>query len=154
MSKFIMSFCCYKQNHCSLPVRYQDMYILPTNSLAENGVLPITPAEFEKRVNELCSEARYVLENVWLHQCANIFLNLKQFWQEFAPQRPGDSTHTIELFFSCVNSLMASQLRRLVMRSLQHFLDLIVQYKVILFKQKSIIFNQTVYMYLLLHILL
>ncbi|KAI4456226.1 dynein heavy chain family protein [Holotrichia oblita] len=108
---------------------YNDMYILPINQLSENGVLPITPAEFERKVNDLCSDARYVLENVWLQQCANIFLNLKQYWQEFAPKRPGDSTHTIELFFSCVNSLMASQLRRLVMRSLEHFLHLIVQYK-------------------------
>lgn len=107
------------------------MYILPTDRLAEGGALPISPTDFETKVNELCAEARNTLENVWLKKCADIFLRLRPYWQEYAPKRIGDSVHIIEQFFKCVNALMASQLRRLAMRSLNHFLDLLIQYRVI-----------------------
>jgi hypothetical protein len=46
------------------------------------------------------------------------------------PVKDGESLKIIKLFFDCVCSLMSMQIRQLVMKSLYHFLDLIMMYKV------------------------
>jgi hypothetical protein len=46
------------------------------------------------------------------------------------PVKEGESLTIIKLFFDCVCALMSMQIRQLVMKSLYHFLDLIMMYKV------------------------
>jgi hypothetical protein len=46
------------------------------------------------------------------------------------PVKARESLKIVKLFFDCVCSLMSMQIRQLVMKSLYHFLDLIMVYKV------------------------
>lgn len=110
--------------------RYADMYILPTSQLEEVGIFPLTTQDFVKKVNDLCTESRRILLDVWLKSCADILLDLKRFWWEFVPLK-GDTLETVERFFRAIHSLLSSQLRRLTMRSLHHFLNMLRMFKVL-----------------------
>lgn len=110
------------------------MYIIPTDRLSEAGSFPLEPHVFEKKIDDICTESREKLLNEWLLKCADIFLEFRACWKSIIPIQPDDPLCIINKFFACVNSLMASQLRRLVTRSLNHFLELIVRFKVIRFK--------------------
>lgn len=120
--------------HSSLTInsnfRYDNMYILQTDRISESGEFPLDPLTFETKIEELCNESRDKLLHEWLLKCADIFLDERRHWKNYIPRRIGDSLCIIEKFFSCANSLMSSQLRRLVMRSLRHFLQLIARFKV------------------------
>lgn len=105
------------------------MLILPAKRLAE-GPVPLTLSEFEEKVDGLCAEARRKLSKGWLVKCADIFLELKSHWHKYIPLKPNDPMHNIDSFFCCINSLMSIQLRRLVMRSLEHFLEFVLEYEV------------------------
>jgi hypothetical protein len=52
------------------------------------------------------------------------------------PAKARESLKIIKLFYDCVCSLMSMQIRQLVMKSLYHFLDLIMMYKVSKFVMK------------------
>lgn len=106
------------------------MYIVETDRISEVDDLPLDPPVFEAKIEELCNESRNKLLNEWLLKCADIFLDERSHWKKYIPKHFGDALCIIEKFFSCVHSLMSLQLRRLVMRSLQHFLKLIVRFKV------------------------
>lgn len=114
--------------------RYEDMHIIETDRLRESGTFPLEPSVFEAKIDELCKESRNKLLKDWLLKCADIFLEKRSYWKKFIPKQMGDSVCIIESFFACVNSLMSLQLRRLVTRSLEHFVKLVVYYKVSFFK--------------------
>lgn len=109
--------------------RYADMLILPMKLITEEGI-PLKLSEFEEKVESLCAESRRKLSRGWLVKCADIFLQLKSHWHKYIPLKPNDPMKNIDNFFCCVNSLMEIQLRRLVMRSLEHLLDFLLQYEV------------------------
>lgn len=107
------------------------MLIVQTNRLQEVGQFPLDPTVFETKVEEMCHESRNILLNEWLPKCADIFLNLKKFWKQYIPKSEEDAVQIIENFFACANGIMAKQLRRLVLKSLRHFLNMFIKYKVI-----------------------
>lgn len=109
---------------------YAHMLVVPTRRLQEAGPFPLEPSIFEEKVDALCAECRDVLLKEWLPKCADIFLELKPFWEQFIPKLEGDTLTIIESFFDCVNGLMSSQIRRLVMQSLRHFLKFLATHQV------------------------
>ncbi|XP_071449339.1 dynein axonemal heavy chain 3-like [Hetaerina americana] len=78
----------------------------------------------EGQVTTLCREARRFLLNEWLPQCADIFNKMKDCWTHLVPRRKSESLLQIEKYFSSAASLMAINLRSLVMKSLYHLLDM------------------------------
>lgn len=106
--------------------KYDTMYILPLNGFE----YPLEPDSFEKQVESNCEESRRVLIYEWLPECADIFLEFKHDWRQYVPMKVSQSCETIEKFFRCVNMLLSMQLRSLVMKSLVHFKELIVTFKV------------------------
>ncbi|CAH1180398.1 unnamed protein product, partial [Phaedon cochleariae] len=108
--------------------KYDQMHILPLSTLLETDE-PLSPAIFERRVNDICAESRKLLLEQWLPACADIFLKYKAAWRPLVPRSSSDSTEIIEEFFDCVNMLLAKELRGLVMRSLEHFANLFQRFK-------------------------
>lgn len=106
------------------------MLILPVSRLEENKPFPLDPAEFEEQLTLVCEDTRRVLLKKWQPACADILLAYKQDWRQYAPKNVTDSTDLIERFFRCINVLLSQQLRWLVMKSLNHFVDFLVKFKV------------------------
>lgn len=116
------------------------MYILPLESVIDLGnIASLDPVEFESNVEQACEASKNVLVNQWLPECADVFLELKQHWRKLVPRKPDQSCDLVEKFFSCVNMLMSLQLRSLVMRSLDHFKQLVVAYKVSFYNYKEVV---------------
>lgn len=113
--------------------RFKRMLILPTERLEEMHKFPCTAAQFEEQVDEICRQSREVLLKEWLPMCADIALKYKKTWRSYIPKKQGDTLTNIERFFTCINILLAKQLRLLVMHSLHHFLEFITRYKVLAF---------------------
>lgn len=109
---------------------YDDMLILPVSRLEEQKQFPLELTNIVEQVTLICEESRRVLLKNWLPSCADIFLAYKQYWKQYAPRQATDSLDIIERFFNCVNMLLSLQLRWLVMKSLNHFVDFVVQFKV------------------------
>lgn len=107
------------------------MLILPVERLEENVKFPHDPSYFEQRVAEICNHSRQILLKEWLPMCADILLKYKETWKKYIPKKQGDTLANMERFFGSINTLLAKQLRLLVMRSLQHFLEFIEKFKVI-----------------------
>lgn len=114
------------------------LLVAPTDRLDEGEPYPLEPTVFEAKIDEFCEESRFTLLNIWLLKCADIFLDNRNYWDQYIPKHPGDSLCIVEGFFACVNNLMSLQLRGLVKRSLRHFAELIIRYKVIAFLKKLV----------------
>lgn len=106
------------------------MLILPVTRLKEKKNFPLDCSEFEEQLTSICEESRMILTKYWLTSCADIFLNYKQYWKQYIPRQVSDSTEIIERFFDCVNMLLSMQLRWLVMKSLKHLVDYMIQFQV------------------------
>lgn len=106
------------------------MLILPVSRLEERNAFPLQPAAFEEQVRLICDQSRQVLEKEWLPSCADIFLEHKRHWKQYIPLKGTDSIERVQRFFACVDMLLSMQLRSLVMKSLRHFADMIMKFKV------------------------
>lgn len=111
------------------------MLIVDTSRLEEVGIFPQEPGQYEEHFNKLCDESRNVLLKQWLPTCADILLELRNEWKFLIPKEQGDTLYNIEKFFECINALLSRQLRRLVERSLAHFLEFIIKFKASIVKQ-------------------
>ncbi|XP_018322727.1 dynein heavy chain 3, axonemal isoform X2 [Agrilus planipennis] len=109
--------------------QYQNLLILPWHRIEEDGPLPITPRALEDKVRNVCSEVKEMLLQDWLGKCADIVLKYRSEWKNKIPKNPGDTVDNINRFFDCINCLLSLQLRKLLMKSLNHFLDYIMKYK-------------------------
>lgn len=105
------------------------MLILPTDSLEENVKFPQDPSYFEQKIIETCDKSRRILLKEWLPMCADILLEYKHAWKKFIPKKQGDALANMHRFFGTINALLSKQLRLLVMRSLQHFLDFLQRFQ-------------------------
>jgi len=65
-------------------------------------------------------------------ECAELFLKIKENYQDLLSIRRGINSmkHKIQKFFDCVAAIMSRQLRRIVFKSLNHFMNKILEYKV------------------------
>lgn len=111
-------------------IRYGDMYIIPQTMVIKEDRSTLTPWEFEKAMMQRCDDVRKQLIEHWLPSCADIFLEYKEAWRPYIPNTLTDSPSFIEHFFNCVNMLLSIQVRGLVLKSLQHFRDLFIKFKV------------------------
>lgn len=70
-------------------------------------------------------------KNRWIVECAELFVKTKDNYRDILPT-PGlkASTYQIQTFFDCVAATMSKQLRQIVFKSLEHFMDKIFEYKV------------------------
>ncbi|GAB1599971.1 hypothetical protein Ahia01_000274600, partial [Argonauta hians] len=87
-----------------------------------NSKLPLLPNDFHYAVKTQCLRCRTILQTIWLPKCAQVFLNNKDLWYYLVPQNNQESLNKVQSFFSCVESLMALQLRDIVINSLKDFL--------------------------------
>ncbi|XP_050512273.1 dynein axonemal heavy chain 3 isoform X2 [Diabrotica virgifera virgifera] len=109
--------------------KYDNMLIVPQDDLLNKDLTSLTPAGLEERVVAICKNARNIIVNQWLPSCADIFLEFRNYWRQYIPKIPSDTTMLVERFFDCVNVLLSMQLRWLVEKSLIHFKDLFIQFK-------------------------
>ncbi|KAL2299010.1 hypothetical protein Nmel_014623 [Mimus melanotis] len=93
------------------------------------GDLPLLPAEFEDIVRRHCAEARDILQHKWIPTCASVFIDQRNMWLHFAPQRNSDSSEKVESYFSSVAALMSLQLREMVINSLEDLLAFFMIHK-------------------------
>ncbi|XP_068084555.1 dynein axonemal heavy chain 3 [Anabrus simplex] len=108
---------------------YSDLMIIPVKRLEEENSFPQEADILESKMDELCKFTKDILKLEWLPKCADIILELRSWWKSLVPTKEGESLQLVQKFFQCIACLMAIQLRQLVMRSLYHLLDLIIQYK-------------------------
>lgn len=107
------------------------MLILPVNHICDlENPFPLNPSQFEENVEKICQLSKMILINHWLPECADIFLEFKTHWRQYVPKKPTPCCDTVEKFFCCVNMLLSMQMRSLVVRSLMHFKQLLVTFKV------------------------
>ncbi|KAF5289736.1 hypothetical protein FQA39_LY03653 [Lamprigera yunnana] len=107
---------------------YFNMLILPMEKLEELS-FPLETSEFEFAVKKMCSDSRSILLKQWYASCADILLEMKSYWYELIPKRPSDAVAAIEKFFECINELITTKIRDLVVKSLTIFLDFLSTYK-------------------------
>ncbi|KAL0279081.1 UNVERIFIED_CONTAM: hypothetical protein PYX00_000712 [Menopon gallinae] len=107
---------------------YSDMVMIPVTRLMA-GCVPMGPLELEKRVENLCNEARNILVKTWIPKCAEILKENKADWAPMVPKEPEESFQQIEKFFTSISAIMSIQLRSLVMKSLTSFKDIIVHHR-------------------------
>ncbi|KAJ7400487.1 hypothetical protein BTVI_105082 [Pitangus sulphuratus] len=93
------------------------------------GHLPLLPDEFEEIVRRHCVEARDILQNKWIPTCASVFIDQKNKWLHFAPERDSDSSQRVESYFGSVAALMSLQLREMVVNSLEDLLEVFMTHK-------------------------
>lgn len=106
------------------------MLILPVDKFEEDHRLPLEMTEYEEKVNKYCTEIRKLLEEVWLKDCADIVLKHKKKWIELVPRSISESSCNIENMFRAALSIMSIQLRSLVRKSLDHFTEFLLKFKV------------------------
>ncbi|CAG9858599.1 unnamed protein product [Phyllotreta striolata] len=109
--------------------RYGDMYLIPETMFIQEHRPTLTPYEFEETALKRCNDIRNGLINDWFPTCADIFLEYKNAWRKYIPITLTDTPVFVERFFNCVNLLLSLQLRGLVMKSLQHYRDIFIQFK-------------------------
>ncbi|XP_014255049.1 dynein heavy chain 3, axonemal isoform X1 [Cimex lectularius] len=124
--------------YCSHPVlqalknlyttRYASLLVIPHEVLQAQG-LPMDPFEFDKFTTALCTKAREIICEKWLVECAELILQLRNTWQNLAPKYQTESSNLIERFFSCINAMLARQIREIIMNSVHHFYDILLKYK-------------------------
>ncbi|NWU12959.1 DYH3 protein, partial [Cephalopterus ornatus] len=93
------------------------------------GHLPLLPEEFEEIVRRHCVEARDILQNKWIPTCASVFIDQKNKWLHFAPEKDSDSSQRVESYFGSVAALMSLQLREMVVNSLEDLLEFFMIHK-------------------------
>ncbi|XP_047106954.1 dynein axonemal heavy chain 3 [Schistocerca piceifrons] len=108
---------------------YHQMFIVSVTQMEEKHQFPLNPGELEAVVDSLCAESLNILKNRWLIQCAEILLHLRDSWRQLVPEHAGESLQLVQKFFNSISSLMSKQLHELVMRSLNHILELIMQFE-------------------------
>ncbi|XP_012271492.1 dynein heavy chain 3, axonemal [Orussus abietinus] len=93
------------------------------------GELPVPAKDIESKLDELCIAAKERLLKEWLAEVAELFLEKKHAWSCFVEMKLRASTVLIEQYFRSVNTLLSRQLRIIVMQTLGHIRDFLVQYK-------------------------
>ncbi|XP_063446016.1 dynein axonemal heavy chain 3-like isoform X5 [Mytilus trossulus] len=91
--------------------------------------LPLLPSEFESLVKKQCWEAHEVLRKSWIPNCAKLFVEHNELWEDLVPPDDDDNTELVEEFFACVAGLMSIQLRGMVINSLADFLKFFATHK-------------------------
>lgn len=65
-------------------------------------------------------------------ECAELFLKIKERYRYLLPTHEiNPMKHKIKKFFDCVAAIMSRQLRQIVFKSLNHFMNKIREYKVL-----------------------
>ncbi|XP_076164105.1 dynein heavy chain 3, axonemal [Ptiloglossa arizonensis] len=105
--------------------KYEDMMIFRIEDI---GDLPISAFEIEDKINLLCDKALNKLLKEWLADIAEIFLEKNYVWSCFVEKHYYASTALIERYFSSVNSLLSRQLRMIIMKTLNHIREFLIQY--------------------------
>lgn len=65
-------------------------------------------------------------------ECGELFLKIKEAYRDLLPTHGINSMkHKIKKFFDCVAVIMSRQIRQIVFKSLNHFMNKIRKYKVL-----------------------
>ncbi|VVC42221.1 Dynein heavy chain, coiled coil stalk,P-loop containing nucleoside triphosphate hydrolase,Dynein heavy [Cinara cedri] len=113
----------YRSNYTSMvirgPVPWHHMTIIQKEQLRHNLYI--------------CREPILMLNKVWkkwIEECADLFVETKNSYRDILPSCDiKASKYQIQKFFDCVAATMARQLRQIVFKSLNHFMDKILEYK-------------------------
>ncbi|XP_050529641.1 dynein axonemal heavy chain 3 isoform X2 [Daktulosphaira vitifoliae] len=109
--------------------KYSNKYIFPINDFKKIG-LPINPEKLQQYLIESCEQFRVTLINEWLVECADIFVLTRDSYLSALPTSGIEtSKYQIVKFFNCVAASMSRKLRRIVFKSLRHFMNYLLSYK-------------------------
>lgn len=72
-----------------------------------------------------------ILMNDWLPRCADLVDSMMDHWKRLVPMKSKDGGRAA-ILFRCIHSLMSRQVQSLIKRSIDHFFDALVVYKVCL----------------------
>ncbi|XP_068632055.1 dynein axonemal heavy chain 3 [Battus philenor] len=108
--------------------KYQDMYICDMEKMQVEVPFPQYPVEFTERLQKLCAATRAELLDNWIIDVADIMLKMRQHWSIYVAKQKRAPTFQVEMFFSCIHSLMSRQIRDLVERSVKHFAKYFANY--------------------------
>ncbi|KAK9508782.1 hypothetical protein O3M35_006257 [Rhynocoris fuscipes] len=132
----------YQQFHykhfCSHPVilnivelwhnKYKDFIVITLSNLREQN-LPIQPSHFDEFTTEMCEKARKTFTDAWLVDVAEIILRMRETWEHLAPKSPRESATIVERFFACVNVVLSLQLRHIILKSIEAYRDILLNYE-------------------------
>ncbi|GLG98287.1 Dynein heavy chain, cytoplasmic, partial [Gryllus bimaculatus] len=108
---------------------FSHLLVVPTETIREQLALPCQWEDLNSLVDKCCSDINRILNNEWLPKCAEIFLEMKSSWEYLVPQKMGESLLLVQTFFDSASSLVALEVRDLILKSLMELLSFIVQYK-------------------------
>lgn len=69
--------------------------------------------------------------NDWLPRCADLVDSMMDHWKHLVPMKSKDGGRAA-ILFRCIHSLMSRQVHGLIKRSIDHFYNALVVYKVCL----------------------
>lgn len=77
-----------------------------------------------------------LLMNDWLPRCADLVDSMMNHWKHLVPMKSKDGGRAA-ILFRCIHSLMSRQVQGLIKRSIDHFYNALVVYKVVYAYSKS-----------------
>lgn len=67
----------------------------------------------------------------WIVECADLFVETNDNFRDILPTHDlNPSDYQIKKFFDCIAATMSRQIRQIVFKSLKHFMNKILEYKV------------------------
>ncbi|XP_015509159.2 dynein axonemal heavy chain 3 isoform X1 [Neodiprion lecontei] len=105
--------------------KYRHMLIVRPSDF---GDFPVQASEIRSKIDVLCEAANQKIMDGWMSEVAEMFLEKKHAWKIYLSMKPGASTIGIENYFRCVNTLLSKSLRDLIVKTLIHLKDFIVEY--------------------------
>jgi dynein heavy chain len=89
---------------------------------------PIMGNELASKVEQCCQTTKKRIVEEWFAEVAELFLEKKNAWSGLFDKTSDASTHLVEKYFRSINALLSQQLRYIVLRTLCHLRDFILQY--------------------------
>ncbi|XP_050427931.1 dynein axonemal heavy chain 3-like [Adelges cooleyi] len=109
--------------------KYSEGFIFSIDTLKTNG-MPIGPVGLQEFLDKSCRQFRSQLVNKWLVECAELFKDTRHLYRDVLPARGMEvSKYQVDKFFDCVSATMSRQLRQIVFKSLNHFMEYIHDFK-------------------------
>uniref|UniRef100_A0A8C0VQ27 Dynein axonemal heavy chain 3 n=1 Tax=Cyanistes caeruleus TaxID=156563 RepID=A0A8C0VQ27_CYACU len=110
--------------------------LTPQDKEMVNKILKYIPAdilpslELEKFLAPFKNFVSILFHCRWIPACASVFIDQRNMWLHFAPERDSDSSEKVESYFNSVAALMSLQLREMVINSLEDLLAFFMIHKV------------------------
>ncbi|KAI5723048.1 hypothetical protein M8J76_000435 [Diaphorina citri] len=101
---------------------FRDKFIVPREAL-EKVSMPLLSTQLESITTELCDQNRTYLTEEWLSKCCELLVEHADAWKPLVPLSANNPSYK-----QTICSSMSVHLRRYLMNSIEHFLEIVQAY--------------------------